>query len=151
MAEYHREIADRMQWILDSGRVESASAWSLAAGLSRTYVTAFIDRARKGITNDIGVNTLASLAEIAGVSPAWFAYGVGPTDEGPRNLQAVVEARPGTYAPELVRQASMLREVIGEADVPAELWRGYLAALRKQARAVGVAVAKVKLAQRGVR
>jgi hypothetical protein len=151
MPEHHREVADRMQWVLDSGRVESASAWALAAGLSRTYVTAFIQRAREGLVSDIGVNTLAALAEVARVSPAWLAYGFGPIDTGPPNLRAIVDARPKSYSRELVQQAAMLREVIGEPDVPPELWRSYLNTLRKNARDLGVAVAKAKLDQRGVK
>jgi hypothetical protein len=151
MAVHHRGIANRLQWVLDSGRVESASSWALAAGLSRTYVTAFIDRARKGVVNDIGVNTLAALAEIASLNPAWLAYGVGSADPAPPNLRAVVEARPKSYSEQLVQQASMLREIIGEPDVPEEQWRTYLNLLRKGARDVGVAVARAKLADRGVK
>lgn len=152
MSNHHRAIAERMRWVLDSGRVESASFWATEAGLSRTFVTAFIERVRKGIVNDIGVNTLASLAVVARVSPAWLAFGHGSVDAGPENLKALTAKLPkGTYAEALVQQAVLVREVIGEPDLPGEIWQDYLDGLRKEARRVGLLLAAARLDSRGVK
>ena len=158
-AELQRGIAERLKQVLGMDRVENASVWASAAGLSRTYVSAILERARKGTLGDVGVNSLFDLANSAKVSPAWLAFGFGsPTDELPLlfalppKLRALVRRLPpNTYPEQLVRQAAMVVDIIGEKDLPEDVWQDYLDGLRKEARRVGLELAAGRLDERGVK
>lgn len=158
-AELQRGIADRLKQVLATARVENASVWAGNAGLSRTYVSAILDRARKGTLGDVGVASLFELAKAANVSPAWLAFGLGsPTDQLPvlfslpPKLRALLKRLPpNAYPEQLVRQAAMLVEVIGEQDLPEDVWQDYLDGLRKEARRVGLELAAARLDDRGVK
>lgn len=157
--EIQRGIAERLQAVLASGRVENASSWATAAGLNRAYVSAVLEKVRKGSIGDIGVVNLYALATAAKLSPAWLAYGVGqPGDEVPElltypsNLLALIRRLPpSTYPEALIRQSVMILEVIGEKDLTEETWRDYLDSLRKEARHVGLLTASLRLETRGVK
>ena len=72
-------LAQRMQQVIDEGRVPSARGWGTMAGLSDSIVGKYIRYASKG-GGDIGHRTLLALAAAARVSPAWLLAGDGPID-----------------------------------------------------------------------
>lgn len=149
-------IADRIQWVLDSGRVPSGSAWAVKAKLPRTYIATFQFRERQGKPIEAGVATVVALARAAGVSFLWLATGEGSPDDtpaiAPANLRALLDRLPvGTYPAPLVAQAMLIRELIGEADLPEDVWQDYLDGLRREARRVGLELASSRLDRRGVK
>jgi hypothetical protein len=158
--DVQRAIAQRFNQVLALGRVENASAWGTAAGLNRAYVSAVLEKVRKGSIGDIGVVNLYALARAAKVSPAWLAYGIGQPDDEvpdlvltfPENLQTLLRRiPPGTYPDALLRQAVMVLEITGETDLSEDTWRDYLDSLRKEARRVGLEMASLRLENRGVK
>lgn len=70
-------MPERLRWVISSGLVESANAWSEAAGLSRQYVSAQLARFDAGKTPNLGTDTIRKLADGAGVDVAWLSTGVG--------------------------------------------------------------------------
>lgn len=157
--EIQRGIAERMRQVIALGRAGNASSWATAAGLNRTYVSAVLEKVRKGVIGDIGVVSLYSLARAAKVSPAWLAYGMGePGDDVPElltyppSLLALLRRLPpNTYPEPLVRQAAMVLEIIDEKDLTEDAWRDYLDGLRKEARHAGLLNASLRLDSRGVK
>jgi hypothetical protein len=150
----HEQIADRMRWVIDSGRVKNASVWAMAAGMSRTFVSGFLERAQKGKWQDIGLHSLARLAEAAHVSLAWLALGIGePEDEVaswlPENLRTFTQDKSSPYPAALLRQAVLVTAMVGEKDLPKEIWRDYLDGLRKEVRRIGLELAASRLEERG--
>ena len=148
-------LADRISWVLDNGRVANASAWCEKAHVARTYLATYMSRARQGNPSDVSLQVAVALAKAAGVNFTWFALGLGsPDDDGaalPANLGALLKRLPpGTYPPALIRQALVGREVIGEKDLPEEIWRDYLDGLRREARRVGMEEAARRLDSRGI-
>lgn len=149
-------IGERIQWVLDSDRVASASAWCVKAGLPRTYISAFMFRERQGQTSDMGVNTAVALARAAGVHPAWFVLGAGEPDElnallPPNLARLLASLTTDAFPDKMVKQALLLLDVIGEKDLPEDVWRDYLDALRKEARRVGLELAAARLTDRGLK
>ena len=69
--------------MLDEGRVEGQRAWARAAKLeSETHVGRLLNGAAAD-DGSVQVRILEALAEAAGVSPAWLAFGVGSPDDDP--------------------------------------------------------------------
>lgn len=71
-------LGARIEWILKHCTKSDGTPWlkhelSLAAGLSRSYV----GQLQNGRRANPEIDTLAKLARVAGVSPAWLAYGEG--------------------------------------------------------------------------
>jgi transcriptional regulator with XRE-family HTH domain len=148
-------LASRVQWVIDSGLVPNGSKWCEKAGVSRTYIATFLHRQRTAAT-DIGVETLLQLAKAAGVSPSWLAFGDGSPEDAsatlPKNLQALIaRLPPDTYSQVLILQAGLLRDIIGEKDLPEENWREYLDSLQREARRTGLELAALRMEQRGIK
>ena len=149
------KVVQRMTWIIDSKRVENASVWATEAGLSRTYVSGLLERVRKGKSQDIGLQSLAALAQVARVSPAWLAFGAGePSDDIesllPPLLRKLLKKLPaGQYPDLLLSQAVMVLQMIDEADLPEDVWQDYVDGLKKEVRRVGLEVAASRLEGRG--
>lgn len=142
--------------MIDAGRVANASAWCLKARMPRTYIATFQFRERQGKPIEMGISTAAALAGAAGVSFLWFSLGQGSMDDPatsiPSNLRALLAKAPkGGYPAPLVAQAMMVRDLIGESDLPEDVWEDYLDGLRKEARRVGLELAAARLDSRGVR
>lgn len=149
-------FANRIAWIVDSGRVPTSGAWCEKAGLARTYLSTFLSRARQGTPSDMGLQVAISLAKAADVSFSWFALGEGSPEDAsgrlPKNLETLLRRLPeNTYPKALVAQALLGRELIGESDFPEEVWRDYLDALRREVRRLGFELTAVKLDARGMR
>lgn len=148
-------IADRIQRVLDSGKVRSGSAWCISAGLPRTYISRYMHQNRQGNPSDMGVSTVIVLAQAAGISPAWLAFGYGPPEDIgmvlPPNLVTVLSRFKGDYVQSVALQAAMIREILGERDLPEQVWRDYLDDLKKLARRVGLELAVARLDDRGVK
>ena len=146
-----------MRWVIESKRVENASVWATGAGLSRTYLTGYLQRAQKGLAGDIGLGSVVALAKVAHVNEAWLAFGIGAAEDDPlawqpNNLRSLLRKLPtNTYPTALLTQAAMVLEVIGEKDLPEDVWQDYLDGLRKEARRVGLELAAGRLESRGIK
>lgn len=102
-------LKERLQKVIDDGRVEGQRPWARAAGLeSETH----IGRLLQGTAADEGkvqLRILEALAEAACVSPAWLAFGVGGPDDDPPvatllmklrrlpGLEEAIERHPGRW------------------------------------------------------
>lgn len=149
-------LADRISWVIASGRVATSSVWCEKAGLARTYLATFLSRTRQGTPSDMGLQVAIALAKSADVSFAWFALGEGTPEDAsgrlPGNLERLLRRVPeGTYPKALVAQALLVRDLIGEADLPEDVWQDYLDGLRKEARRLGLELAASRLDSRGIK
>lgn len=82
----------------------SARKWCLAAGLSHGTISAFFARVEAETDVDAGTtgmdgDVLAKLADAAGVSRIWLAFGTSEKHSGPAPLP--IYARPGESVPPL--------------------------------------------------
>jgi len=66
----------RLQKVIDAGRVRNPSTWALAAKLARSHVSTILAARTKRVETE----TLYRLADAAGVSRAWLAFGEGTMD-----------------------------------------------------------------------
>lgn len=74
-------LADRIEWVLANrtqpgGKPWNPSALSLAAGLARAHVGMM----RRGDAKDVRAETVKAVADAAGVSSRWLAFGEGTPD-----------------------------------------------------------------------
>lgn len=104
----------------------------------------------------MGVQTAAALAQAAGVSPGWLAYGAGSIDDVmatlPPNLQALLARVPKkTYPPHLITQAALVCDLLDEKDLPEDMWTEYLDQLRREGRRVALELATARIESRGLR
>jgi hypothetical protein len=76
---HHRRVTtlqERIRWVLDRGEVKSRSDWSIKAGLTRIFVGKLLERDSSN-EGRVELRTLDALADAAGVSRVWLAYGMG--------------------------------------------------------------------------
>lgn len=149
-------LADRIRWVIDTKKVESARAWCVKAGIAGSYLGTFLHRNRGGGHSDMGVETVMALATSAEVSPPWLAFGLGSPDDDPLsamppNLRALVAKRPGAYPEALIRQAAVVVELLGQKDMRVEHWEDYVEALRREARRAGLEAAAARLDDLGMK
>lgn len=78
-------LRKRLQDVLDAKRVRNASAWSLAAQLARSHVNTILSEKTKRVETD----TIFRLADAAGVSRSWLAFGDGSMVEEAPTPEAV--------------------------------------------------------------
>ncbi len=148
-------LADRLRWVIETGKVESARAWCLAAGVAGSYLGTFFARLRAGQPSDMGISVLERLAKAAHISFVWLAVGAGAPEDDllpamPPQLRALALRR-GAYPEALLRQAAIAVELTGEKDFTEEQWEGYLDDLRKGARHLGLEAAAARLDGRGMK
>lgn len=92
------ELWERLQYVIETGRVPSARAWSLKATLTAVHVSKLIERLQKS-GGAVELQTLYALADAAGVSTAWLVSGIGsieieaPDPRYPNRREAVNAAR----------------------------------------------------------
>lgn len=77
-----KTLQERIEWVLDSGKVKDAKAWATNAGLSEGLVRSWLSQARRARAEgapDRGMNlgTVEKLAAAASVSASWLAHGEG--------------------------------------------------------------------------
>ncbi len=72
-------IAQRIQQVIADGRVGSARAWSLSAGLTAVHVSTYLARASAGKAS-LDVETALALASAAKIDVTWLVTGVGDPD-----------------------------------------------------------------------
>lgn len=149
-------LSDRLRWVIESGKVESARAWCMAAGVAGSYLGTFFSRLRSGQPSDIGISVLVRLAEAAKVNTAWLAVGIGAPDAGqlpalPRNLTALAERKRDAYPDALLQQAACAVELTGEKDFGEEQWEDYLDGLKREVRRLGLEAASARLEERGIK
>ena len=75
-------LRERLAWVRDNRFEGNASRWSEAAGLNRIHVGQML---RRDNTDDgrIQIDVIQSLADAAGVSRGWLAFGIGGPDDDP--------------------------------------------------------------------
>jgi transcriptional regulator with XRE-family HTH domain len=131
-------LADRLRWILANGVNARGKRWtqrslSLAAGLSQSHVGLLI---RGDLGSQVSMETIAKLAQAAGVDLTWLATGAGtptraPGDPVPARAAAAHLAREAGVS-ELAIAAVMVEDVpLERASMPVLWW-----ANRMQTRAL---------------
>lgn len=75
-------LSERIEWVVSHGRELgqdnwNMSQWALRAGLQRTHVRTILERLEENPDAGIEHRTLQKLADAAGVSVCWLAFGSG--------------------------------------------------------------------------
>lgn len=110
-----------MAWVADAKFAGNMSAWATRAGLSRSMLSTFGTRwaahkAGVGEAPSLKADTLAKLAEVAGVSFEWLSTGRGEPGElgAPSNPCPLADLY--RKRAELTRQLAVLTRRLAEVD-----------------------------------
>ena len=81
----YRHVAERVRWILankkrSDGRPWKPSSLALAAGLSKSGLSNWLDRVAENPSSSIKSESLRAVASVSGVSAAWLIDGSGTPD-----------------------------------------------------------------------
>ncbi len=117
-ARHYRDVVtlkDRLQWVLKTAkRFPSASAWSTAAGLTRIMANK-VTKSETVNEGRVELRTLDLLADAAGVSRVWLAYGIGD----PYGDSAVLDANAGAFVLRVQSRAGL----VDALAVPGRAWK----------------------------
>lgn len=105
-------LVSRLRTVIASGRVKSARAWSVDAGLAPAAVQKLLDRPGSGV-GKVEIRTLDLLADQAGVARVWLTYGVGM----PEGLPSETPDMPaGSFLLKLQDQPALRQEIFNNTE-----------------------------------
>jgi lambda repressor-like predicted transcriptional regulator len=82
-----RTLEERIDWVIQHRGFSSLRDLTLRAGLSHSTLHNAMQRERRSGSTDLKVSSVLTLAEHAGVSPGWLAFGEGtPEPRTPERL-----------------------------------------------------------------
>lgn len=125
-------LYERMEWVIENRFDGNGSAWSVAAGKSRTHVTTLMYRLRQNPQSGQEFETLRALATAAKVSLSWLAEGVGTPDSYdelasdredryPNRAEAISLARRAGYSATAVADIQAMA-LDADNDPPVRWW-----------------------------
>jgi hypothetical protein len=133
-------LKERLRQVIDEKRVRSQRWWSEQAGLESVQVNQWIKR-EDFVEARAQIGMVLALADVAGVSPAWLAWGIGTPDDDPPfptlimrirrqpGLEAAIERHPARWRTSTIAQASAMTFQCDDAGVPLGGWEKALDAI----------------------